>query len=239
MAARSVRRATGAGVLLRARRLEVGGLGSQAGGPRPQPRVSDGDGNPRWAPRPVRMDLLPRATGPGGNGLRRLLYEPARLRRLRRALPPRRRARLGRQGLSRPDELARPAHRPQGLHRHQPDGRRRGFVRRLHDQLDHRPDEPILRRRLDAVDLQPGERVLAARHRPVGHPPARSAAVAGPRRAMATLADPLRAEHSHSTPPDRRRDGPQMRDVPVGGAVRRDAAARQDGRARPVPRRVA
>src|SRR5438445_6001248 len=110
VAARSVRRATGAGVLLRARRLEVGGLGSQAGGPRPQPRVSDGDGNPRWAPRPVRMDILPRATGPGGNGLRRLLYEPARLRRLRRALPPRRRARLGRQGLSPPDELARPAH---------------------------------------------------------------------------------------------------------------------------------
>src|SRR5438105_3196674 len=192
----------------------------------------------RWDAEGPRIDVLASVPGapavPGGHGIGRLRPEPARLRRLRGAFPGRGRARSGRQGLHRHNELARPGHRAHRLQRCQASGGGRRLVWRLHDQLDHRPHGSLRRRGGNAFDIQPGERVLAARHRAMGHAPDGATAVAGPRRAVAQVTDPIRAEHAHPAAADRGRDGPSLRDVAVGGAVWCDATVGQDGRARPL-----
>src|SRR6266576_100296 len=237
--ARPLRGPARAGVLHRAGRVEARRLGAQAARLRPEPPPPDRAGDSRRPARPVRLVVLPRAADPGRDGLRRLLHEPTRFLRIRRALPPRRRAGLGGPRLPRHLVVARSDDRARRLHRCEPARRRWRLLRRLHDQLDHRPDQPFLGCGLDALDLQPRQRVLAARHRAVGGPAAWPATLAEPGRAVAPFAAPLRAEHEDAALTARRRDGSPVRDVAVGGAVRRNAAARQDCRAGAVPGGVA
>ena len=178
VASRALHRAAGGALVHGSRRVGHAGLAAEAARLRPVEALPPRDGGARRPACRVRLGLLPRVPGARGHGLPRLLHEPARVGRIRRGLPPRGREGLGREGLHRPDDRAGPGHRAHWRGRHRAHGHRRRLVRRLHDQLGDRAHEPFLGRGVDALDLEPRQRVLAARHRPVGRARAWAAAVA-------------------------------------------------------------
>ena len=99
--------------------------------------------HPRRPGRDVRLRLVSRVPGLRVARLGGLLHQPARLDRLRREVRARHRAELGRQRLRRRHERRRRGAREVSVDRHGSPRRHRRQLRRLPDQLDRQPHQPL------------------------------------------------------------------------------------------------
>ncbi|CAA9311307.1 MAG: Acylamino-acid-releasing enzyme, partial [uncultured Gemmatimonadaceae bacterium] len=210
-AGREVPRHHRGGALQERRRAPHPGVAREAARLRPVAQVPAHARDPRRAARDVQRGVQLRAAGARGQRLPRALHQPARLHRLRQRLRQRHQERLPGEGLRRPHGRRRHGDRAR-RGRPAADVRLRLLGRRRAHLVDRRAHQPLR----GGVGQLPGHRLALLR----GHhrrlllvPQLREAALGGPGRAPAPLADHVRGEREDAHHAHDGRAGPAHPDL--------------------------
>ncbi|CAA9298643.1 MAG: Acylamino-acid-releasing enzyme, partial [uncultured Gemmatimonadaceae bacterium] len=205
------------GALQERRRARDPGVAREAAGLRPRAQVPAHARDPRRAALDVQRRVPLRAAGARGQRLPRALHQPARLHRLRQQVRQRDQERLPGEGLRRPHGRRRHGDRARARGR-APHVRLRLLGRRRAHLVDRRAHRPLR----GGLRQLPGHRLAQLRRhhrRLLVVPQLREAAVGGPGRAPAPLADHVRGERQDAHDADDRRAGPAHADLADRGVL--------------------